>query len=86
MKDIVSNKYPWKDVHCGREDCLLCESALNQPESSSPEYKGKLSQCFQKESCMKDPRNTAGPSVVGPQTASQITQKKINLDHYTSTS
>ena len=36
LKDMVTNKYPWAEVCCQREDCLLCRSSLHQPPEVPP--------------------------------------------------
>ena len=38
VKDIITNKYPWAEVSCQRQDCLLCRSALYQPPEVPPSY------------------------------------------------
>ena len=39
LKDLVGNKYPWAEVSCARENCLLCRSALTQPPTLPPDYR-----------------------------------------------
>ena len=48
LKDILSNSKPWKATHCGREDCLICVSAVSQDSKIPHEFKTMLGTCKQR--------------------------------------
>ena len=53
LKDLITNKSPWRKVYCGRPDCLTCHSFLDQPETSPKQYKAGLGSCYNRNVCYK---------------------------------
>ena len=51
MKDMVTNKYPWAEVSCEREDCLIYRSCLSQPPEVPNNYKSQLGKCLSRNIC-----------------------------------